>query len=110
MKIVLKKSDASEPYTFSFMNDEAKMLVKSENYAAKKSCLNGIESVKKNSQLDERIELCESKNAKFYFNVKASNGQVVATSALFATTDERTQAIATLKAKAPTAVTEDLTD
>ena len=52
MKAILKKSQASEPFTFSFVDDAGKMIVKSENYAAKKSAQNGMESVKKNSQTD----------------------------------------------------------
>ena len=104
MEVILKKSEAAEPFTFRFMKD-GKVVVKSENYKAKSSAVNGIESVKKNSQLDERYELKESKNGKFFFNVKASNGQIVGTSALFDSDAERAKAIALLKAEAPKAST-----
>ncbi|MFT6916369.1 MAG: hypothetical protein ACJAWL_002704 [Motiliproteus sp.] len=97
MKIILKKSQAKEPFTFAFMDDSGKTLVKSENYAARKSCVNGVESVRKNSQFDSRYELLESKNGKFYFNIKASNGQVVGTSTLFASAGERSEVISLLK-------------
>ncbi len=97
MKIVVKKSQAKEPFTFAFLDGVGKTIVKSENYAAKKSCLNGVESVRKNSQVDARYEFCESKNGKFYFNLKATNGQVVGTSALFASERERGDAISVLK-------------
>ena len=107
MKAVLKKSSAQEPFTFSFVDVDGKMVVKSENYAAKKSALNGIESVRKNCQQDGRYEMKEAKNGKYYFNVKASNGQVVATSAMFGSEADRDEAIAKLKNQAPTAELQD---
>ena len=106
MKAVLKESQAKEPFSFSFVDDAGKMVVKSENYTAKKSAINGIESVKKNCQEDHRYELKESKNGKHYFNVKASNGQVVGTSALYASEADRDSAIAMLKKEGPGAEVE----
>ncbi|WP_343222995.1 YegP family protein [Lysobacter sp. ESA13C] len=41
-----------------------------------------IESLKKNSALDERYECKDSSNGKPMFNLKASNGQVIGTSEL----------------------------
>lgn len=102
MEVILRKSDANEPFSFIFVAGE-KTIVKSENYAQKSSAKNGIESVKKNSQVDARYELKESTNAKFFFNIKSTNGQVVGTSALFASEAERTSAIDELKSKAPNA-------
>lgn len=107
MKILLKKSQAAEPFTFSFVDDEGKVVVKSENYSQKASAKKGIESVKKNSQIDKRYILKESKNGKFFFNLKASNGQIVATSALFATEADRAKAIELLKSKAASAPIEE---
>ncbi|MCB1830506.1 MAG: YegP family protein [Chromatiaceae bacterium] len=107
MDIVLKMSQAEEPFSFSFINAEGQAVVKSENYKAKKSALSGIESVKKNCLEDARYEMKESKNGKFFFNVKASNGQVVGTSMLFATEADRSKAVAELKSGGPgAAVTE----
>jgi len=104
VKIILKKSDAQEPFTFSFVNNDGTTLVRSENYAAKKSAVNGIASVKKNCIDDSRYELKESKNGKFFFNIKASNGQIVATSTLFATQAIRDAAISQMKSEAPEAI------
>ena len=106
MKVVLKESQAQEPFSFSFINGEGKSVVKSENYKVKKSALNGIESVKKNCQDDKRYEMKESKNGKFFFNVKASNGQVVGTSMLFVSEADRSAAIAELKSGGPAAAVE----
>ena len=108
MKAMLKKSQAQEPFSFTFKSDEGKALVKSENYTAKKSALNGIESVKKNCQNESRYDLKESKNGRFFFNLKASNGQIVGTSALFSSADEREHAIDQLKREAPRAELEEV--
>lgn len=107
MKIILKKSKTSEPFTFAFVDSEAKLVVRSENYRARKSALNGIESVKKNSLKDARYEMKETKNGRFFFNIKASNGQVVGTSAHYVSILERSNAIANFKAKAPNAPVEE---
>jgi uncharacterized protein YegP (UPF0339 family) len=109
MKAVLKKSQAAEPFTFSFVDDASKVVVKSENYAAKKSAQNGVESVKRNCQEDSRYELKDAKNGQLYFNLKAGNGQIVATSAMFDTDAERAAAISMLKSKAPDAPVDDQT-
>ena len=103
MTITLRKSEAKEPFTFIFINAEGKTIVKSENYAQKASAKNGIESVKKNCLVDARYELKESTNNKFFFNIKSTNGQIVGTSALFETEEERTAAISELKANATNA-------
>ena len=99
MNVILKKSDAAEPFTFSFQ-DNGKSVLRSENYKAKSSAVNGIESVKKNCVNDARYEMKESSNGKFYFNLKSSNGQIVATSAMFASAADRDTVIATLKSQA----------
>ena len=98
MTINLRKSEAKEPFSFIFVNAEGKTIIKSENYAQKASAKNGIESVKKNCQEDSRYELKESSNGKAFFNIKSTNGQIVGTSALFEDEDQRSAAIAELKA------------
>ena len=106
MKVLLKESGAQEPFSFSFVDDAGRTVVKSENYKAKASAMNGIETVKKNCQDDARYEKNTSKNGKFYFNVKSSNGQIVGTSTLFGTEAEMGAAIDDLKANGPGAAVE----
>lgn len=101
MKALLKKSAAAEPFSFSFVNDDGKMVLRSENYKAKDSASKGINSVKKNCTEDKRYILKESSNGMFFFNVKSANGQVVATSAMFATEQERKDAISNIKSTLP---------
>ncbi|MDJ0807148.1 MAG: YegP family protein [Gammaproteobacteria bacterium] len=109
MQAILKKSDAAEPFTFAFLNGDGKSVLRSENYKAKSSATNGIESVKKHCVDDARYELKEAKNGKLFFNLKSSNGQVVATSAMFDSAADRDACIAELKSDGPGADLDDQT-
>lgn len=62
---------------------EGKVLLKSEMYTQKRSCTNGIESVKKNAAEAKLYECAVTQSGKPYFNLKASNGQVIATSMMY---------------------------
>ncbi|MGF1645037.1 MAG: DUF1508 domain-containing protein [Thiotrichales bacterium] len=99
MKAILKKSDAAEPFSFAF-EDGGKTLLRSENYKEKRSAINGLESVKKNCDHEGRYEMKESSNGKFYFNLKAMNGQVIGTSPMFGSDADRASAIASLRTAA----------
>ena len=101
MKAILKKSSAAEPFSFSFVNDEGRMVLRSENYKAKDSATKGINSVKKNCTEDRRYILKESANGMFFFNIKSANGQVVATSAMFPSVEERASVISGIKTSIP---------
>lgn len=107
MKVILKKSEAASPFSFVFTGKDDKTLLKSESYKQKTSAKNGIESVRKNCLEDSRYEFKTAKNGKFFFNIKATNGQIVATSAFFATEDDRKSAITYVKKYAPKAKVEE---
>jgi hypothetical protein len=70
--------------------------------------MNGIESVKTNSQDDSKFERKESKNGKHYFNLKASNGQVIGTSEMYEATSGMENGIASVKKNAPIATIEEV--
>lgn len=57
----------------------------------------------------EKFELKKSKTGKFMFNLKASNGQVILTSQMYATKAAAQNGIASVKKNAPAAKVEDLT-
>lgn len=91
------------------LDADGSTLLRSETYKAKVSATNGIESVRKNSQIEGRYEPATSSNGKFYFNLKASNGQVVGTSPMYADEAGRAAAIAKVKAEAESAALDDQT-
>ena len=61
------------------------VILSSESYKSKTACQNGIESVKKNAVNNARFEKITAPNGKFYFTLKASNGQVLGTSEMYDT-------------------------
>lgn len=93
---------------FDLKAGNGQVILTSEVYTTKAACLNGIESVKKNSQDDARFEKLVSKNDKPYFNLKATNGQVIGTSELYESVAARDNGIESVKKNAPDAeVTEE---
>ena len=95
--------DAKSEYRFRLKASNGKSILASEGYSAKAGCLNGIESVRKNSQDDSRFERKKSSNGKHYFNLKASNGQVIGTSEMYESSSGMENGIASVKTNAPNA-------
>ena len=96
-------------YQFSLKAGNGQEILGSEGYTTKAACFNGVESVKKNSQDDKRFDKLESKNGKHYFNLKASNGQVIGTSEMYESTASRDNGIESVKKNAPDATVDDQT-
>ncbi|SEP82456.1 YegP family protein [Flavobacterium urocaniciphilum] len=90
---------------FDLKAGNGQVILTSEVYTTKAACLNGIESVKKNSQEDSRFERLDSKNGKPYFNLKATNGQVIGTSELYESVAARDNGIESVKKNAADAET-----
>jgi len=83
------------------------VILASEGYTTKAACENGIESVKKNSQDDARFERLTSKNDKFYFLLKATNGQAIGSSEMYESVASRDNGIESVKKNAPEAEVDD---
>jgi uncharacterized protein YegP (UPF0339 family) len=96
-------------FQFNLLAGNHQVILTSEGYTAKASCLNGIESVRKNSADDARFERKESSNDKFYFNLKASNGQIIGSSQMYTTAAGRDNGIESVKNNAPDADLDDQT-
>lgn len=94
-------------YQFSLKAGNGQEILGSEGYTTKSACQNGIESVKKNSQDDARFERLESKNGKWYFNLKATNGQIIGTSEMYESASSRDNGIESVKKNAPDADVDD---
>ena len=107
-KFVITKR-ANEELQFSLKAGNGQEILASEGYSAKAGCLNGIESVRKNSQIAERFEEKVSKNGKFYFNLKSSNGQIVGTSEMYESKTAQENGIASVMKNAPEATIDDQT-
>ena len=80
MKFEVFQSPKDKKHYFRLRNNKGDIVMKSQGYSTKRTCINGIESVRKNSQVPERFDAKVAKNGKHHFNIVARNGQVVATS------------------------------
>jgi len=85
--------DKAGKYRFRLVAENGRTIATGEAYERRASCLNGIESVKKNSdsQIEDRTidspkipfpkyEIFLDKAGEFRFNLSASNGEVIASS------------------------------
>lgn len=105
----IKKSDKNGQYSFVLKASNGEIILTSEQYVAKASAENGIESVRTNSPNDARYDRLTSTNDKPYFNLKATNGQVIGTSQLYSSTSSRDNGIESVKTNGPTATVRDNT-
>ena len=103
------KTAANGNFHFNLKAGNGQIILSSEMYDSKAAAENGIASVKTNAPIDERYERKVAKNGEPMFNLKASNGQVIGTSETYSSTTARDNGIASVKANAPTATTEDKT-
>lgn len=101
------KLDKSGQYRFNLKAGNGQVILSSEAYTTKAACENGIESVKKNSQDDGRFDRKTAKDGSPYFNLKASNGQVIGNSEMYSGTSAMENGIASVKKNAPGADIED---
>lgn len=95
-------------FQFNLKAGNGQVILSSEGYTKKENCKKGIESVRKNSQVESRFEKLESKNDKSYFNLKATNGQIIGTSELYESVASRDNGIASVVKNAPDAEVVDL--
>lgn len=99
-KFVIKKGSNSQ-YYFSLKADNGQTILSSEGYVSKSGCEAGISSVKANAKTDSNYEKKTSSNSKYYFNLKAANGQVIGTSEMYETSAGRDNGIESVKSNAP---------
>ena len=105
-KFVITKRTNGE-FQFNLKAGNGQTILASEGYTTKAACDNGIESVKKNSQDDARYDRKESSNGKPYFNLKATNGQIIGNSEMYESVAARENGIESVKKNAPEATIDD---
>jgi uncharacterized protein YegP (UPF0339 family) len=106
-KFVITKRTNGE-FQFNLKANNGQTILASEGYSSKPNCQNGVDSVKTNSQDDSKFDSKTSTNGKYYFNLKASNGQIIGTSEMYESAAGRDNGIDSVKTNAPDATVEDL--
>lgn len=104
-KFEIKKDKAGE-FRFNLKASNGQVILSSEGYKAKPSCMNGIESVRSNSQSDERYERKQTSTGH-KFNLKSPNGQVIGTSEVYTSASAMENGIASVMKNAPEASVDD---
>lgn len=95
----LKKS--GEKFHFVLKAANGQVILSSQMYASKASAMNGIESIKTNSNNDSLYERKTAVNGKFHFNLKSTNGQIIGSSQMYASESGVTTGIESVKKNAP---------
>ncbi len=101
-KFVVTKRKNGE-FQFNLKAGNGQVILSSEGYTTKSACLNGIESVKKNALDDSKFASLTAKNGKAYFNLKATNGQIIGSSEMYESEASRNNGIESVKKNAPDA-------
>jgi uncharacterized protein YegP (UPF0339 family) len=107
-KFVINQRTNGE-FQFNLKAGNGQTILSSEGYSSKSACSNGVESVKNNSQDDSRYEKKESTNGKYYFSLKAGNGQTIGSSEMYESASGRDNGIESVKTNAPDATIDDQT-
>lgn len=115
-KFVVKETATGTKFDLKAGNGE--VIATSQVYASKNSCLNGIESVKKNAAIagiedqtsegyetvkNPKFEVYTDKSGEFRFRLKASNGEIIATGEGYKAKASCLNGIESIKKNAPNA-------
>ena len=95
------QSEKSGEYYFRLKATNGQIILSSQGYKQKTTCENGVESVKKNGAEESRFEKKEAANGKFFFNLKATNGQVIGKSQMYDSEKTRDAGIQSVMKNAP---------
>ncbi len=100
------KTGKNGQFYFNLTARNGQVILSSEGYKAKRGCENGIESVKKNSQIDERFQRKEAKDGQDYFVLKAGNNEPIGKSEMYKSKAGMENGISSVKENAPGAEVE----
>ena len=107
-KFELKKA-AGDQFMFNLKAGNGQIILTSETYKAKASALNGIESVKKNSVIEDRFERKETSTGQPFFVLKAGNGEIVGKSETYSSPSAMENGISSVMENAAKAEIDDET-
>lgn len=78
--VLTKNTNAKQPHHFVLKAPNHETILNSENYKTEDSALNGINSVKVNSQDENNFEIRKATNDEPYFVLIAQNNKIIGTS------------------------------
>ncbi len=105
-KFVLNKTRDGK-FSFVLKAGNGETILVSQTYKRRANARAGTESVRKNSASDARFERKTSVKGEPYFNMVATNGQVIGRSEMYSSQRACDNGIASVRKNAPTAPLED---
>jgi uncharacterized protein len=72
-------------YYFNAKAGNGEIVLQSQGYSTRASATNGVTSVQSNGASAARYTVLEAADGRFYFNLKATNGQIIARGQLYST-------------------------
>ncbi|MDR0261734.1 MAG: YegP family protein [Sphingobacterium sp.] len=102
------KTRKNGEFQFNLKAGNGQVILSSEGYTTKANCLKGIESVKKNAPDNNKFDRKTSTNGKHYFNLKATNGQIIGTSEMYESASGMENGIESVKKNASDATVEEI--
>lgn len=107
-KFIISKRTNGD-FQFNLKAGNGQVILSSQGYNSKPACESGIESVRKNSQDDSKFEKKTASDDRYYFNLKAGNGQIIGSSQMYESEYGMENGIESVKNNAADAVVEDET-
>ena len=105
-KFVMSKGKDGKDY-FVLKAGNGEVIMQSQGYKTSSGCENGIESVRTNSQDENKFEEKEAKDGRTYFVLKASNGQEIGRSQMYKSQSGCKNGQASVAKNAPDAIVVD---
>lgn len=102
-KFEVYQSGTKNEFRFRLKADNGQIILSSEGYNSKASCLNGIESVRKNAADPKRFSKTKTPANMFRFAITAANNQVIGTSQNYKSESGRDNGLESVKRNAPKA-------
>ena len=99
-KFEVYQSGKNNEFRFRLKADNGQTILSSEGYTSKASCLNGIDSVKKNAVDPKRFNKTTTPGNQFRFALTAANSQIIGTSQNYKTESGRDNGIESVKRNA----------
>jgi len=108
-KFEVYQSGKKNEFRFRLKADNGQTILSSEGYTNKASCMNGIDSVKKNASDPKRFVKTTTTSKMFRFSITSPNNQIIGTSQNYKSESGRNNGIESVKKNAGKADIKEIT-
>ncbi len=96
-------------FQYNLKADSGRVILGSEGYSTKAALKNAIRSAQRLAQNEKNFQRMTAKNGKYYFNLRAENGQVIGSSEMYESEAGREHGVVSVMNHSQTDVIEDKT-